>query len=125
VSSQFLIDSEASLRGLEARLNQAAPAQAPASATGTGASVVLHSAKGKVEAIGKDALTLSHGPVESLKWPPMTMDFKRPASPLPAGLKPGDAITFEFTTGPDGAAQLTRVSPIASGAAAAASGAAK
>jgi membrane fusion protein, copper/silver efflux system len=124
VSSQFLIDSEASLRGLEARLNQAAPAQAPASATGT-AAVVQHSAKGKVEAIGKDALTLSHGPVESLKWPPMTMDFKRPASPLPAGLKPGDAITFEFSTGPDGAAQLTRVSPIAAGAAAAASGAAK
>ena len=40
--------------------------------------------------IGKDELTLSHGPIPALKWPSMTMGFKTPASGLPPGLKAGD-----------------------------------
>ena len=112
VSSQFLIDSEASLRGLEARLNEAPkPAAAAAAQPETHSKV---EATGKVEAIGKDTLILSHGPIESLKWPPMTMEFKRPPAPgLPAGLKVGDPVGFEFYTEPDGHPQLTRVTPMA------------
>jgi len=57
-------------------------------------------------------LTLSHGPIEALKWPPMTMEFKRPtAAALPGGLKVGDPVGFEFYTEPDGIPQLTRVTP--------------
>jgi membrane fusion protein, copper/silver efflux system len=106
VSSQFLIDSEASLKGVEARLNQAPPPAAAASAP-------RHEGEGRIEALGKDAITLSHGPIPSIKWGPMTMDFKPPPpSALPRNLQAGDRIAFEFYMDSEGLPQLTRVSPI-------------
>ncbi len=105
VSSQFLIDSEASLKGVEARLNDAPKPSAANTAP-------RHEGEAKVEAIGRDTLTLSHGPIPSLKWGPMTMDFKQPPrSALPRNLEVGDRVTFEFYMGTDGPPQLTRVSP--------------
>ncbi|MGH8804387.1 MAG: efflux RND transporter periplasmic adaptor subunit [Polaromonas sp.] len=107
VSSQFLIDSEASLKGVEARLNDA-PKPAAASAA------PRHEGEARVEAIGRDALTLSHGPIPSLKWGPMTMDFKLPpAGALPRNLKARDRVSFEFYMDAEGLPQLTRVSPLA------------
>lgn len=106
VSSQFLIDSEASLKGIEARLNEAPkPAAAVAAAR--------HEGEAKIEALGKDAITLSHGPIPSIKWGPMTMDFKPPPpNALPRSLQAGDRITFEFYMDAEGLPQLTRVSPM-------------
>jgi len=107
VSSQFLIDSEASLKGVEARLNDAPKPTATNTAP-------RHEGEAKVEAIDRDTLTLSHGPIASLGMGAMTMEFKRPpASALPRNLEVGDRITFEFYVGPDGP-QLTRVSPSSS-----------
>ncbi len=106
ISSQFLIDSEASLRGLEARLNDEPAPQQPAAAP-------RHEASGKVEEIGNDELTLSHEAIPALKWPAMTMPFKRPPQGLPRGLAVGDMVRFEFYVAEDGSAQLTRVSPVA------------
>ena len=107
VSSQFLIDSEASLRGLEARLNGASPAAAPAGAA------ARHEGQGKVEAIDKTTMTLSHGPIATLNMGAMTMEFKLPPpSAIPRNIEVGDAIAFEFLLGPDGP-QLTRISPVA------------
>ena len=107
VSSQFLIDSEASLKGVEVRLNSASP---PATAN-TGP---RHEGRGKVEAIGSDAITLSHGPIASLKWGAMTMDFKVPLKGgLPRNLKAGDPVSFEFYMDTDGMPQLTGLSPMA------------
>lgn len=119
VSAQFLIDSEASLRGLETRLNNepiAAPQAAPSAQPGAAAGP-LHQGTAKIEMAGKEALTLSHGPIASLKWGPMTMDFKVPGKPgeLPANLKAGDQVGFEFFMDKEGLPQLTRVWP-ASGA---------
>jgi Cu(I)/Ag(I) efflux system membrane fusion protein len=105
VSSQFLIDSEASLRGLEARLNDTPK-------PGEAAAAPKHEGEGKVEAIGGDALTLSHGPIPSLKWGPMTMDFKLPPQGLPRNVTAGDRVSFAFTMGADGP-QLTRIVPLA------------
>ena len=101
VSSQFLIDSEASLRGLEARLNAGAPAAgAPAS----------YRTPAKVDAIEPDTLTLTHPAIPALKWPGMTMDFKRaPGLQLPPGLKAGDAVEIEFRTPAAGEAEITAV----------------
>jgi len=118
VSSQFLIDSEASLKGVEARLNEVPK---PAAAT----IAPRHEGEARVEAIGKGEITLSHGPIASLKWGAMTMDFKQPPSTqLPRNLKAGDRVSFEFYMGDDGLPQLTRISPLAfaPGAALAASG---
>ena len=121
VSSQFLIDSEASLKGVEARLN-AVPSVSPASTE------PKYEGEARIDAIGKEALTLSHKPIPALRWGAMTMDFKLPpAQALPRNLEAGDRVSFEFYMGADGLPQLTRVAPLASapGPAPAASGATK
>ncbi|MEO5607404.1 MAG: efflux RND transporter periplasmic adaptor subunit [Polaromonas sp.] len=106
VSSQFLIDSEASLKGVEARLTEAPE---PVAAT----TAPRHEGEAKIEAIGKDAITLSHGPIPALKWGAMTMDFKAPPPPaLPPKLQAGDRVSFEFYMDADGLPQLTRVLPL-------------
>lgn len=108
VSSQFLIDSEASLKGIEARLNKIPPPTVANTAP-------RHQGEGKIEAIGQGVLTLSHGPIASLKWGPMTMDFKLPLKGgLPRNLEVGDAVTFTFYMDADGMAQLTSITPRAS-----------
>ncbi len=100
VSSQFLIDSEASLKGVEARLNVEPPPTAANTAT-------RHTGTAKIEAIGRDTMTLSHGPIASLKWPAMTMDFKLPKGGAPRGLAAGDRIDFEFYMDAENGAQIT------------------
>lgn len=95
-SGQFLIDSEASLRGVERRMS------APAS----------HHAEGKVERVDAKSLTISHGPVPSMQWGPMTMEFAAPASGMPPGIKAGDAIHFEFVQTPAGEFQATKIEPM-------------
>ena len=113
VSSQFLIDSEASLKGVEARLNE--PPK-PADATGTISATTAprHEGEAKVVAMGKEAITLSHGPIATLKWGAMTMDFKRPAPPdLPKNLAVGSQVGFEFFMNAEGLPQLTRITPMA------------
>ena len=52
--------------------------------------------EGKVEAIDKDGVIISHGPIPSLKWGPMTMGFKKPGKGLPRDLRAGSRIRFEF-----------------------------
>ena len=102
VSSQFLIDSEASLKGVEARLNVEPPPAASNSAPSA------HAATARIEAIAPEAITLSHGPIPSLKWGPMTMDFKLPIAGVPRGLAAGDRVDFEFFMDAEGLPQLTR-----------------
>ena len=41
-------------------------------------------------------MTLTHGPIDSLKWPPMTMPFRLANRSLLQGLQPGGRIGFEF-----------------------------
>jgi len=103
VSGQFLVDSEASLRATTTRM-----AEMPDSKS-TGA--VEHSGEGKVEAVRRDAVTLSHGPIASLQWGAMTMDFGAPPSGLPAGVKAGQTVKFAFTMNKEGEPVLTRIEP--------------
>jgi len=111
VSSQFLIDSEASLRSVEGRLNSASPVAPASSSAATAAST--HVGEGRVENIGKDAMTLSHGAIPTMQWGPMTMDFKLPPGGAPKNVTPGDRVAFEFYMGPDNLPQLTSVKPLA------------
>ncbi len=111
VSGQFLIDSDASLKGATTRLAEPA-AGAPAVVTGE------HRGEGRVEAIAKDEIMLSHGPIASLKWGPMTMGFVPPAAGWPASVKVGDRVSFTFR--PKGAGEFEIVSVTPAGAAAAA-----
>jgi Cu(I)/Ag(I) efflux system membrane fusion protein len=106
VSSQFLIDSEASLKGVEARLNVEPKPDAANTAP-------RHRSEAKVEKIDRDAVTLSHGPIASLKWGAMTMDFKSPKRGLPRGLAVGDKVSFEFYMDAQDVPQLTAVALLA------------
>ena len=102
VSSQFLIDSEASLKGVEARLNDVAQPSAANTSQ-------RHTGQAKVGAIGPDAMTLSHGPIASMHWGAMTMDFKLPKEGAPRGVTAGDRVDFEFYMDSEGMPQLTSV----------------
>ncbi|RST50987.1 efflux RND transporter periplasmic adaptor subunit [Variovorax sp. MHTC-1] len=112
VSSQFLIDSEASLKGVEARLNSV-PAAGAALSGAAATSAPRHVGEGKVESLSKDAMTLSHDPIATMKWGPMTMDFKLPTGGAPRNVRTGDRVTFEFFMDKDDLPQLTRVTPMA------------
>lgn len=89
VSGQFLVDSEANLSGIDVRPIQGEAKPDPKDA-GT------HKASGRIEAIKKDAITLTHGPITSLNMPGMTMDFKLAKPGMVRGFKKGDEVTIDF-----------------------------
>ena len=114
LAGQFLIDSEATLRGVEARLNQApgAPAAAPPAPEGA-----VHRTPARIEALDGDTVTLDHPPIASLKWPQMVMDFKLPPpAQLPKGLAAGQQVDIEFRMQDGDVPQITSVQRVAPGA---------
>lgn len=85
-SGQFLIDSEASLKGIEATTepdSSAAP-QTPE----------VHEADGRIVQIEGDQLTIAHGPFVTLGMPGMTMTFPVADPALINGRKVGERIRF-------------------------------
>ncbi|MEC4722268.1 efflux RND transporter periplasmic adaptor subunit [Noviherbaspirillum sp. CPCC 100848] len=106
VSGQFLIDSEASLKGTITRMGEA-----PAAEKGAQGGDSLHRGQGKVESIDKDEIVLSHEPIPSLQWGSMTMGFKLPAQGLPKGVAEGDTVTFELRPLKDGTYEVASISP--------------
>ena len=95
-SGQFLIDSEASLSGVEAR-----PIGVPSATPGKSAST-LYETTGKIEQITAQSVTLSHEPVPALDWPAMTMTFQLANPALARDLKTGDRVRFGFDRPPAG-----------------------
>jgi Cu(I)/Ag(I) efflux system membrane fusion protein len=106
VSGQFLIDSEASLKGTATRMADAPPAEQDKA-------VALHHGQGMVEQIAKDEITISHGPIASLQWGPMTMPFKVPPAGVPRNVSEGDKVTFDFKQREDGSFEIAAISPTA------------
>ena len=91
VAANFLIDAESNLKAAVGGFGHAHDAAKPVT-------TVDHRAEGKLEAIDAKAGTVSitHGPIESLKWPGMTMDFMLTNSSLLGNLKPGAKVAFTF-----------------------------
>jgi Cu(I)/Ag(I) efflux system membrane fusion protein len=106
LSGQFLIDSEASLKGTSTRMSDM-----PAPDGGKAPDGPVHRGEGKVEKIDKDEITLSHGPIPTLQWGAMTMGFKLPAGGMPPAIAVDDKVAFEFRQTKDGAYQITAISP--------------
>ncbi|MDK9703033.1 MAG: efflux RND transporter periplasmic adaptor subunit [Sulfuritalea sp.] len=106
VTANFLIDAESNLK---AALGGFAPASegAPA-ATGK---TVSHQATGTLDAVDVKAgsVTVTHGPVASLKWPGMTMDFMLANPSLTEKVKPGSAIAIEFVERKPGEWVITKL----------------
>lgn len=114
-SGQFLIDSEANLKGIEARMAAAAPSAAYRPAPNA-AAIQTHHGDGKIENIGKDEITISHSPIASLNWPAMTMGFKPPRTGLPGTIRVGDKVSFDIQANDDGSYQIVRIAPAAGAA---------
>jgi Cu(I)/Ag(I) efflux system membrane fusion protein len=102
-SGQFLIDSEASLRGTAERMTPTQGASVPAAAAAE------HEGIGRIEAVTGEGLTISHGPIPSIQWGAMTMDFAAPPAGLPKAFKPGDRVRFRFHLDRDGMPVLSSV----------------
>ncbi|MDE1918575.1 MAG: efflux RND transporter periplasmic adaptor subunit [Sphingomonadales bacterium] len=96
-SGQFLIDSEASLSGMQAR-----PISVAALATGSARSSAFHETTGRIEQITRTSVTLSHEPVPDLGWPAMTMTFQLGNPALAQGFKAGEHVRFDFDQPPTG-----------------------
>lgn len=103
VSGQFLLDSEASLRGTANRMERASAPATPAVAGPE------HEGAGRIEAVTPEGLTISHGPIPTIQWGAMTMDFKAPPAGLPQGLKPGQLVRFKFHMDAEGMPVLSSV----------------
>jgi Cu(I)/Ag(I) efflux system membrane fusion protein len=95
-SGQFLIDSEASLSGIEARpISGPAAPQVPEKAA-------TYETVGRIDMIEAARITLSHQPVPAIKWPAMTMTFNLGEPSLARGFKVGDRVRFTFDQPPAG-----------------------
>ncbi len=59
-----------------------------------GAAAVSHEGTATIKAIDldKNIIKLAHGPIASIKWPAMTMNFKIKERALIQGIKVGDSV---------------------------------
>jgi multidrug efflux pump subunit AcrA (membrane-fusion protein) len=110
VSANFLMDAESNLKAVINKTARTAPSSSSPAKTTVG-----HQAEGTVDSIDAAAGTLSitHGPVASLGWPGMTMDFVLAHSGLLTGIAPGAVIRFEFVERQPGEWVITSIRPVA------------
>ena len=112
VAANFLIDAESNLKAAVGSFGHSGHGGATTS-TQAAAPKVGHQATGKVEEVDAKVGTASvtHGPVASLQWPGMTMEFKAANDAILKQLKPGAAINFEFVERSQGEWVITSVTP--------------
>ncbi len=91
VSGQFMIDSEASLRGLMARM---LPKDGEQQAN---LSKPIYATKGTVKTIEKGEITIIHEAIPAIQWPAMTMPFIVKNQELSKDLKVGEAVQFSIS----------------------------
>ncbi|NMM12818.1 MAG: efflux RND transporter periplasmic adaptor subunit [Rhodoferax sp.] len=120
VAANFLIDAESNLKAAVGGFGHSAHGattktgneaeQSPPAVKASG-----HKAEGTVDSIDMKTgtLSLNHGPVASLKWPAMTMEFKAANTSLLKDLKPGAKIAVEFVERQPGEWVITSVKPLA------------
>ena len=100
-SSQFLLDSEASIKASLNRMSEPAAASKN-SMDDMKADSKMVTGKGVVrDLMGEGKINLSHDPIQALGWPSMTMDFKLTDGVSIKDLKPGwrlNLISWKKTT---------------------------
>lgn len=112
-SGQFLIDSEASLSGVLARLAQQDPSgiedmSMPVAKSGKAKAIL---GLGKVTDIDPKSgdITLAHDPIPELGWPSMTMGFVVQNVSQLKGLNKGDQVKFELMATDEEQYQISRI----------------
>lgn len=107
VSGQFLIDSEASLSGVLARLSQQDNAMEKSMGDmndmqmgkdKANSAEKMPNGRGKVVDVDlkSNRVTLNHEPIEEIGWPSMTMGFKVKDGNQLSKLKAGDEVEFDL-----------------------------
>lgn len=121
VKANFLIDAESNLKaalggfghsthgskpGEKEQVKPGASAPAPALAN--------HRGEGNIEAmdLAHATVTLAHGPIASLQWPAMIMDFRVMDPALLRSLKPGQKVAFEIIEKSAGEYVIVRIQPM-------------
>ena len=105
------VDSQAA-PAEDAKTPASEPAPMAGEAMPADAAATKASASGTVEAVDAAAgkITISHGPVEALKWPAMTMGFNATPEQV-ASVQAGQKVQFEFESqGMD--ATITQIAPV-------------
>lgn len=118
VAANFLIDAESNLQAALGGFAKAGDGKAVPSGAAVdrpGAASVGHHAEGRVDSVDdrSGTVTVSHGPVPSLKWPAMTMEFVVANDALRKELKPGASVAFDFVERGPGEWVITAVKPAA------------
>lgn len=101
-SATFLLDSEANLKAALGALTG-----------GSDTARVSHSAAGTLDEVDARTgmLLITHEPVESLKWPKMSMEFVPANEAIAKKFKPGAAIRFDFVERKPGEWVVTKMEP--------------
>lgn len=118
LSGQFLLDSEASLRGIDTQRmnandddsnahlhNRVMPTDEPTVGV---TSAALYTVTAEVKAQKGETLTLRHGKIPALDWPAMTMDFELAADLPKADIPLGEQIEIEFRLPEEGPPEIVR-----------------
>jgi len=121
VSGQFLVDSEANLRGALTRMaangKEAQPTTAPLAdphaehKASAAPAPVVHKAEGVVRSVGEEVL-IKHGAIPTAGMGAMTMAYRAPKGGLQKDVTPGTSVKFEFVLTPQGEMQLTSIVPV-------------
>lgn len=78
------------------------------------AQAAVHQGQGTVKAVDAKAgkINLDHGPIASLGWGAMAMDFPVKDAALLQGLKPGQKVTFDLASEGPGRFVVIRIAPV-------------
>ncbi len=123
IAANFLIDAESNLKaavgGFGHSSHGAKPDAQGTPDAGKPVASVGHRGEGKVEEFDAKTgmVTIAHGPIPTLKWPAMSMEFKVSNSGLLADMKPGALVAFEFVERGQGEWVITSVKPVGNAAA--------
>ncbi len=120
VKANFLIDAESNFKGALNSFGHTTYYPVSGEQEIVSSSAVLSSAQvqyrgeGRIEAIDftHATVTLAHGPIESLKWPAMTMDFRFIEPTLLQSFKPGQKVIFEIAEESAGEYVIVRIQPV-------------
>lgn len=106
-SGQFLLDSEASLRGMLVQ-------ELGAPATEVKLQEALHEAEGQIDGIEDDGVMLTHGPFKTLGMPAMSMLFPVADEALLEGLQAGDRVRVGVRADDEGMRieRIERLAPV-------------
>lgn len=83
---------------------QSMPHMASQANTGVGTVNRVDAQNGKIN--------LTHGPIKSLGWPGMTMDFKVSNRSLLDGIRPGEKVEFDVVKQGPGQFYIARITPV-------------